>query len=445
MLKCKRIILCARLFNEYYAKDISQKRRIVNKLKGNTGIPLSPPPYGYIKNPDDPRFWIIEPEAAAVVRRIYQMALDGYGLAETAAALEKDGIVSPQNYWKQRGDNRGGAKSNVAPTKWGHTSITKILHKQEYCGDVINFKTYSKSYKMKKRIDNPVENQAVFLNVHEPIIDRATWEKVQQIRTGTRRKWTRTTPEPNIFTGLLKCPECGGNLNYHFNQGNHDIKFFSCQNHNTGLRPCSKTHYIRVDFLEQVVLGEIHRLTRFAEEYENDFVKAMIGQSAKIAERERAAKQRQLDALLARNKELDVLFERLYEDNVSGKISDERFAKMSCRYEQEQGENVLKIKSLRVELEKDSGKQMTADMFLDTVRQYSDAQKLTRRMLTELIDHIDVYHAEQVNGVKTQQIAIYYNCIGAFTVPERRNIPEVDVWMHTRKGVAVSYSTAKSA
>ncbi len=194
-----------------------------------------------------------------------------------------------------------------------------------------------------------------------------------------------------------------------------------------------------------MVLGEIHRLTRFAEEYENDFVKAMIGQSAKIAERERAAKQRQLDALLARNKELDVLFERLYEDNVSGKISDERFAKMSCRYEQEQGENVLKIKSLRVELEKDSGKQMTADMFLDTVRQYSDAQKLTRRMLTELIDHIDVYHAEQVNGVKTQKIAIFYNCIGEFSVPERRNIPEVDVWMHTRKGVAVSYSTAKSA
>ncbi len=130
---------------------------------------------------------------------------------------------------------------------------------------------------------------------------------------------------------------------------------------------------------------------------------------------------------------------------MSGKISDERFAKMSRRYEQEQGENVLKIKSLRVELEKDSGKQMTADMFLDTVRQYSDAQKLTRRMLTELIDHIDVYHAEQVNGVKTQQIVIYYNCIGAFTVPERRNIPEVDVWMRTRKGVAVSYSTAKSA
>ena len=149
------------MFNEYYARDISKKRRIVNKMKGNSGVPLSPPPYGYIKNPEDPRFWVIGPEAAAVVRRIYQMALDGYGLAETAAALERDGVFNPTYYWRSKGTSRGGSKSTVEPTKWGHTTIKKILTLQEYCGDIINFKSYSKSYKMKKRIENPAENIAI--------------------------------------------------------------------------------------------------------------------------------------------------------------------------------------------------------------------------------------------------------------------------------------------
>ena len=193
------------------------------------------------------------------------------------------------------------------------------------------------------------------------------------------------------------------------------------------------------------MLGEIHRLTKFADEYEEDFVKAMIGQSAKLAETSRAKKQRELEKLTARDKELDTLFERLYEDNVSGKIDDTRFAKMSKRYEQEQGEGSGKIKSLRLELKKDSSKQMTADDFLETVRRYSDAQELTRRMVTELIDHIDVNHAEKVDGVKTQKVVIHYNCIGAFTVPERKHTPQVDVLMKTRKGVAVSYSPAQIA
>ena len=402
------------IMNEYYAKDISKKRRIVNKMKGNAGVPLSPPPYGYIKNPDDPRFWVVEPEAAEVVRRIYRMALEGYGLAETAAQLAADGVVNPTYYWRSRGTSRGGSKSTVEPTKWGHTTVKKILTLQEYCGDVINFKSYSKSYKMKKRIENPEENRAIFLNVHEAIIDRQTWEKVQALQKGTRRKKPTVTQEPSVFSGLLKCPECGGNLNFHFNQNNHDIKFFSCQNHNSGYRKCSKTHYIRLDFLEQVVLYEVKRLACFASEYENDFIKAMIGRSAKVAENAALRKQRELDALTARDRELDMLFERLYEDNVAGKIDDARFAKMSKRYEQEQGENAKKIKALRLELKKDESKRMDIDDFLETVRRYTDATTITKRMVAELIDHIEVYHAEKQDGVTNQRVVIHYNCIGAF-------------------------------
>ena len=433
------------IMNEYYAKDISKKRRIVNKMKGNAGVPLSPPPYGYIKNPDDPRFWVVEPEAAEVVRRIYRMALEGYGLAETAAQLAADGVVNPTYYWRSRGTSRGGSKSTVEPTKWGHTTVKKILTLQEYCGDVINFKSYSKSYKMKKRIENPEENRAIFLNVHEAIIDRQTWEKVQALQKGTRRKKPTVTQEPSVFSGLLKCPECGGNLNFHFNQNNHDIKFFSCQNHNSGYRKCSKTHYIRLDFLEQVVLYEVKRLACFASEYENDFIKAMIGRSAKVAENTALRKQRELDTLTARDRELDMLFERLYEDNVAGKIDDVRFAKMSKRYEQEQGENAKKIKALRLELKKGESKRMDIDDFLETVRRYTDATTITKRMVAELIDHIEVYHAEKQDGVTNQRVDIHYNCIGAFDVPDRRKIPEADIIMETRKGVALSYAPEQVA
>ena len=430
------------IMNEYYAKDISKKRRIVNKMKGNAGIPLSPPPYGYIKNPDDPRFWVVDPVAADVVRRIYRMALEGYGLAETAAALGADGIVNPTYYWRSKGTSRGGSKSTLEPTKWGHTTIKKILTTQEYCGDVINFKSYSKSYKMKRRIENPEENRAIFLNVHEAIIDRPTWEKVQALKAGTRRKRPTVTQEPSAFSGVMKCPECGGNLNFHFNQNNHDIKFFSCQNHNSGLRKCSSTHYIRLDFLEQVVLYEVHRLACFANEYENDFIKAMVGRSAKVAENERVRKKRELDGLLARDRELDTLFERLYEDNVSGKIDDARFAKMAKRYEQEQGENAGRIKALRLEVKKLEEKRMDVDDFLETVRHYTNAAKITKRMVAELIDHIEVYPAVKEDGVTNQRVAIHYNCIGAFEVPDRRKIPERDILLETRKGVALSYAPA---
>lgn len=430
------------IMNEYYAKDISKKRRIVNKMKGNAGIPLSPPPYGYIKNPDDPRFWVVDPVAADVVRRIYRMALEGYGLAETAAALGADGIVNPTYYWRSKGTSRGGSKSTLEPTKWGHTTIKKILTTQEYCGDVINFKSYSKSYKMKRRIENPEENRAIFLNVHEAIIDRPTWEKVQALKAGTRRKRPTVTQEPSAFSGVMKCPECGGNLNFHFNQNNHDIKFFSCQNHNSGLRKCSSTHYIRLDFLEQVVLYEVHRLACFANEYENDFIKAMVGRSAKVAENERVRKKRELDGLLARDRELDTLFERLYEDNVSGKIDDARFAKMAKRYEQEQGENAGRIKALRLEVKKLEEKRMDVDDFLETVRHYTNAAKITKRMVAKLIDHIEVYPAVKEDGVTNQRVTIHYNCIGAFEVPDRRKIPERDILLETRKGVALSYAPA---
>ena len=428
-----------------YARDISKKIRSSHRLRGNMGEPLSQPPYGYQKSPENKKKWIIDPEAAEIVKSIFKMCLDGKGNETIARILQEQKVLVPMAYWQRKGLPRGGKKTQPNPYRWCKTTVQKILSQQEYCGDVINFKSYSKSYKMKKRIENPEENRAIFLNVHEAIIDRQTWEKVQALQKGTRRKKPTVTQEPSVFSGLLKCPECGGNLNSHFNQNNHDIKFFSCQNHNSGYRKCSKTHYIRLDFLEQVVLYEVKRLACFASEYENDFIKAMIGRSAKVAENTALRKQRELDALTARDRELDMLFERLYEDNVAGKIDDARFAKMSKRYEQEQGENAKKIKALRLELKKDESKRMDIDDFLETVRRYTDATTITKRMVAELIDHIEVYHAEKQDGVTNQRVVIHYNCIGAFDVPDRRKIPEADIIMETRKGVALSYAPEQVA
>lgn len=432
------------IMNEWYAKDISKKRRIVNKMKGNAGEPLSPPPYGYIKDPDNPKRWIIDEEAASTVRRIFKMTLDGFGLGEIATQLDKDGIITPTNYWLSKGVNRGGKKGTKRATCWNHSTVAKILTLQEYCGDIINFKTYSKSYKMKRRIVNDEENRLIFYNVHEPIIERAVYEKVKLMR-GSRKKSTTITPKRSIFSGLLKCADCGSNLNFHFNQQNPTIQYFNCSNHNSGRGTCNATHYIRLDFLEQVVLQEIQRLTEFAAQYEDEFVKAMIGHSMTMAQTEQATKQSELDRLLARDRELDVLFEKIYEDNASGKISDDRFAKMSAKYEQEQGDLVRRIKVLKSELNKKTGQLYTADMFLEIVRRYTNARELTQRMVTELIDHIDVYHAQRVNGQVTQEIKIHYHCIGTFDVPDWDNITELAVYIPTRKGVALSYAAAKAA
>ena len=406
------------IMNEYYAKDISKKRRIVNKMKGNAGGPLSPPPYGYIKNPDDPRFWVVEPEAAEVVRRIYRMALEGYGLAEIAARLAADGGGNPSYYWRSRGTSRGGSKSTVEPTKWGHTTVKKILTLQEYCGDVINFKSYSKSYKMKKRIENPEENRAIFLNVNEAIIDRQTWEKVQALQKGTRRKKPTVTQAPSVFSGLLKCPECGGNLNFHFNQNNHDIKYFSCQNHNSGYRKCSKTHYIRLDFLEQVVLYEVKRLACFASEYENDFIKAMIGRSAKVAENTALRKQRELDALTARDRELDMLFERLYEDNVAGRINDERFSMMSRSYETEQEQLKVEIQTLQQDIEVQERQIENLEQFIQRVHKYKDLDELTPYALRELVKGVYIEAPDKSSGKRRQNIRISYDLVGFIPLNE---------------------------
>ena len=432
------------LFNEWYARDISKKRRISNKIKGNAGEPMGQPPYGYIKDPNDPKHWIVDDEAAQVVRRVYSMTLEGFGTEQIAAQLEKDDILTPRAYWLTKGIKRPGKGKQQSPTKWNSSTITKILSLQEYCGDILNFKTYSKSYKNKKRIDNDRENWVVFQDVHEAIIERAVYEQVQQKR-GKIRKRRTNNGEHNMFSGLLVCADCGSNLHFHFNQGNPEIKYFNCSNYKGNRGTCTSTHYVRVDFLEEVVLGEIRRLTKFASLYEDEFVKAVIGHSQQAEQTDRKLKEKELKTFLARDEELDGLFERIYEDNVSGKLSDDRFAKMSRRYEDEQKELAEKIKKLRSEIEKQSSRSMTTDMFIGLVRKYTRARKLTPRMLNELIEKIEVFNAEKIDGVWEQRLRIHYNCVGTIEIPTVLPLPIPEVSVNTRKGVVVNYAPCELA
>ena len=432
------------LFNEWYARDISKKRRISNKIKGNAGEPMGQPPYGYIKDPNDPKHWIVDDEAAQVVRRVYSMTLEGFGTEQIAAQLEKDDVLTPRAYWLTKGIKRPGKGKQQPPTKWNSSTITKILSLQEYCGDILNFKTYSKSYKNKKRIDNDRENWVVFQDVHEAIIERAVYEQVQQKR-GKIRKRRTNNGEHNMFSGLLVCADCGSNLHFHFNQGNPEIKYFNCSNYKGNRGTCTSTHYVRVDFLEEVVLGEIRRLTKFASLYEDEFVKAVIGHSQQAEQTDRKLKEKELRTLLARDEELDGLFERIYEDNVSGKLSDDRFAKMSRRYEDEQKELSEKIKKLRSEIEKQSSRSKTTDMFIGLVRKYTRARKLTPRMLNELIEKIEVFNAEKIDGVWEQRLRIHYNCVGTIEIPTVLPLPIPEVSVNTRKGVVVNYAPCELA
>ena len=431
------------VMNEMYARDISRKVRSSHRLRGNAGEPLAPPPYGYMKSPENKKRWVIEPEAAQVVRDIFRMCLEGKGNETIARLLQENEVMIPMAYWQSKGLGRGGKRTQSNPYKWAKTTVAKILAQQEYCGDIINFKTYSKSFKNKTRLDNPEENWVIFKGVHEPIIDRETFERVQKLTKKTKRRAPKKgNADKNMFCDLLYCADCGSKLWFHVNAGNRDITFFSCSNYKTDTRgTCETRHYVRADAIEQVVMYELRRLVAYLKSDEQAFAEMLEKKTSADIQRDRKQLESNLQKAIVRNDEVARLYERVYEDNVNGKVTDEWFMQLSHKYEVERLELKAKIAELRTQLSELSTTEQNKDSFLAAVRKFMEMGTLTAPLLRELIDHIDVHETQGTGKNRTQRVVIYYRFIGYIEIPENiENYYKAD----TRQGVAVEYVT-KSA
>ncbi len=429
------------VMNEMYARDISRKVRSSHRLRGNAGEPLSQPPYGYLKSSENPKKWVIDPEAAEVVLKIYKMALESKGNETIARILQENQVLVPQAYWQSKNLGRGGKKTQPNPCKWCKTSVAKILAQQEYCGDVINFKTYSKSFKNKTRIENPPEDWAVFKNVHEPIIDRDTFEEVQKLIGNTKRRAPKKeNADKNMFSDLLYCADCGSKLWFHVNSVNKSIRFFSCSNYKGIRSTCQSTHYLRADAIEQVVMLELRRLAAFLKYDEESFAEVLAQKANKdiLAEQKRA--EAELQKAIVRNETVAKLYEKLYEDNVSGKVTDEWFMQLSHKYDVERMELKAKIAELRETLTSIGSMRQSKDQFICAVRKFMEMKTLTAPLLRELIDRIDVHEVEGIGQNRKQRLVIHYRFVGYMEIPD--SVFSRKYKADTRQGVAVEYISA---
>ena len=426
------------VMNEMYAKDISRKVRSSHRLRGNAGEPLSQPPYGYMKSPENKKKWIIDPDAAEVVQRVFRLCIEGNGNETIARILQEDKVLVPQAYWQSKGLPRGGKKTQPNPYKWCKTTIARILEQQEYCGDVINFKSYSKSFRNKTRIENPKENWAIFKDVHEPIIDRETWERVQELTKNTkRRKPKDENVKKSIFTNLLYCGDCGHKLWFNINKQNPSIRFYSCSNYKGIRGTCELTHYVREDSLEQVVKMELFKLATFLDHDETAFAELLEHKTNKDALAERKAAESALAVATARSQELLRLYERVYEDNVNGKVTDDWFMRLSHKYEVEQEELKKQMFELKEKIERLNSAQNSSGSFIRAIRKFMTMQILTPVVLQELIDKIEVFPIEGTGKNRTQRLVIHYRFVGCIDLPSI--VPKHTYKLDSRQGVAIEY------
>lgn len=428
------------ILNEMYARDISKKIRSSHRLRGSMGEPLSQPPYGYMKSPENKKKWIIDPEAATVVKSIFKMCLDGKGNETIARELQENKVLIPMAYWRSKGLNRGGKKTQTNPYKWCKTTIQKILSQQEYCGDIINFKTYSKSFKNKTRYENSKENWAVFKDVNEPIIDRETFETVQKFISKTKRRAPKKeNGERSIFNGLIYCGDCHSKMRYHTSTSNKEIHYFTCSDNKVDYRgKCPGRHYVRADALEEVVKLELRRLVEMLEIDESYFAQLLLRKNDEEREKDKKFLESELQKAIARSGTVSQLYEKLYEDNVIGKVSDEWFVELSHKYEKERMDLKAKIADTRHKIEELKNNNSEYEKFISAIRRFMQMDNLTSPLLRELIDHIDIFETEGTGKSRTQRIVIYYRFIGYIELPNTAKQTHI---ADTRKGVAVEYIT----
>ncbi|BED91669.1 MAG: recombinase family protein [Candidatus Azobacteroides pseudotrichonymphae] len=410
------------IINEWYCKDISRKIKSTLRLKSKQGLPIgTTAPYGYIYNKET-KFWEIDPEAAEIVKEIFELRKQGESANKIAIVLKRKKTLIPSQYAAEKGYKTPAVKVPRDKYLWTEENVNRILKNQSYCGDIINFKTRKKSFKVKVQVSNPKEEWEIHKDVHKPIISRQLFEDVQKTFNKTKFRQSKNVVERNMFSGLLKCSSCGSNLNFKYTHDNPDNKYFSCFNnrHRNGL--CNKTHHIRLDSLTHNIKNKIYEIIQFANKFEDEFVKIVVNENYRRIQMEQQKNQENLELALKRNNELDVLFEKVYEDKALGILNEEKFLKLSIKFEDEQLELKQRIKYLKEIVTEEKNHEMNSDAFLKIARKHSNMNELTYEILHEFIDKIIVHHREQIGKEVFQKIEIYYNFIGKVEMPKLKKV-----------------------
>lgn len=402
-------------FNEMHAKNTSQKVRAVLKNKGESGISLANNvPYGYKKDENDKTKWIIDETSAKVVKEIFNLFVQGHGTCEIARILRERKILTPSEYNTSIGRN---SKANIQDFqyKWCGVTVAGILDRQEYIGDTVNFKCTTRSYKDKTRVNLPKEDRKIFKNTHEPIIDEYTWNIAKQLRNN--RKKRAKSGKKSIFSGLLFCNDCGKKM--YFQSPVTDLKakdHYRCSSYKHDTSLCT-SHYISDKVLQSLVLENIQRVVSYLKDYEDLFIKEQLEKSSQDELKQISKNKKELEQSKKRIIEIDNLFMHIYEDNVSGKITDDRFRNLSFNYDKEQQELKLKIERLSKDIENTEKKDSDITQFISNVKKYTEITELTPEILNELIEKILVHQTENINGKKVQEIDIYYRGVGIISFP----------------------------
>ena len=397
------------LFNEWHAQNTSQKVRNVFKNKGMSGAPLTTnPPFGYLKDPDDKNRWIVDEDAAKTVRQIFAWCVEGLGPTQIAKRLKVAKVLTPTEHWLSIGRNC--SKPPAVPYNWCSATVADILGKQEYCGDTVNFRSSRKSFKNKKKIERPPEEWKIFENTHPAIIGREVFNLVQELRKHRRRPTKSGIVSP--FSGLLYCTDCGEKLYYSFsNNYKREQSYFFCSSYRKNSDVCS-AHYIREKVVEQLVLESMQRIMLDVQLFEKEFARKQMACYTEEKKRQLAAKQRELSKAQKRIAEIDALIQKIYEDNASGKLSDERYATLYTSYEEEQQTLKAAVPEMQAYLETETDKTVNLQQFIQKVKKITELKELTPELIHEFVEKIVVYAPKHLDGKRIQIVDIYYNGVG---------------------------------
>ena len=397
------------LFNEWHAQNTSQKVRNVFKSKGMSGAPLTTnPPFGYLKDPEDKNSWIVDEDAAKIVRQIFAWCVDGLGPSQIAKRLKAAKVSTPTEHWLSIGRNC--SKPPAVPYNWCSATVADILSKQEYCGDTVNFRSTRKSFKNKKKIERPPEDWKIFKDTHPTIIDRAVFDLVQELRKHRRRPTKSGIVSP--FSGLLYCADCGEKLYYSFsNNYKREQAYFFCSSYRKNSDVCS-AHYIREKVVEQLVLESMQRIMLNVQVFEKEFARKQMACYTEDKKKQLAAKRRELEKAQKRIAEIDTLIQKIYEDNASGKLSDERYATLSTSYEEEQQTLKAAVLEMQAYLETETDKTVNLQQFIRKVKKITELKVLTPELIHEFVEKIVVYAPKYLDGKRIQIVDIHYSGVG---------------------------------